>query len=67
MRSETSPGLKTKDHGPASIGYLERKGISCRAWRFDPEWGPPLLQSWNYGLTGAGEFFKEAMHMGAAY
>jgi hypothetical protein len=31
------------------------------AWCFDPEWGPTLLQNWNYDLTGSGEFFKQAL------
>ncbi|HVU28675.1 MAG TPA: cellulase family glycosylhydrolase [Verrucomicrobiae bacterium] len=53
--------LKDDDYGPQIINYLEDKGISWTAWCFDPEWGPTLLQSWNYDLTGAGEFFKQAM------
>jgi hypothetical protein len=29
---------------------------------FDPEWGPPMLRSWDtYALTESGEFFKQAM------
>jgi endoglucanase len=51
------------DYGNAIIHYLEGRGISWVAWCFDPEWGPHILQSWNnYQLTGAGEFFREAMH-----
>jgi hypothetical protein len=50
------------DYGPAITGYLEGKGISWTAWCFDPEWGPTLLRSWNYDLTGSGEYFKQAMH-----
>jgi endoglucanase len=43
--------------------YLEGKGISWLAWVFDPDWGPPMIESWDtYKLTGCGEFFKEAMH-----
>ncbi len=41
--------------------YLENNGISWLAWDFDPEWGPQLLASWNFDLTGSGKFFKEAM------
>ena len=54
--------LNDGDYGKAIISYLEGKGISWMAWCFDPEWGPPMLSSWNYDLTGAGEFFKQAMH-----
>jgi aryl-phospho-beta-D-glucosidase BglC (GH1 family) len=54
--------LKDDDYGKAIVGYLEGKGISWTAWCFDPEWGPTLLGSWNYDLTGSGEFFKQAMH-----
>ncbi len=31
----------------------------------DPEWGPTLLQSWDYTLTPSGEFFKQAMRKNA--
>lgn len=54
--------------GPNHYGYqitkyLESRGIGWLAWVFDPEWGPPMLKSWNtYELTPAGEFFKQAMH-----
>jgi endoglucanase len=50
------------DYGNLITRYLEGKGISWVAWDFDPEWGPRLLNSWNYDLTGSGEFFKQAMH-----
>ena len=57
--------LKDDDYGPLIVNYLEGKGISWVAWCFDPEWGPTLLHSWDYDLTGSGEFFKEAMHKNA--
>jgi hypothetical protein len=49
------------DYGPSIIRYLESKGIGWLAWCFDPEWGPRLIGSWDYELTGAGEFFKGEM------
>lgn len=52
---------KYSDYGPTIVHYLESRGISWTAWCFDPEWGPCLLQSWDYDLTGSGEFFKKAM------
>jgi hypothetical protein len=58
--------LKEDDYGNVIVNYLERKGISWTAWCFDPQWGPPLLQSWDYDLTGSGEFFKQAMRAKAA-
>jgi hypothetical protein len=54
--------IQDDDYGPTITGYLEGKGISWTAWCFDPEWGPTLLRSWNYDLTGSGEYFKQAMH-----
>lgn len=57
--------LKDDDYGPRIVNYVEGRGISWVAWCFDPEWGPTLLQSWNYDLTGSGEFFKAAMHKDA--
>jgi endoglucanase len=54
--------LKEDDYGNAIVNYLEGKGISWVAWCFDPQWGPTLLSSWDYDLTGSGEFFKQAMH-----
>ena len=53
---------KDDDYGPLIVKYLEGRGISWVAWCFDPEWGPKILQSWDYDLTGSGDFFKEAMH-----
>jgi endoglucanase len=56
--ANTGPGA---DYPDTIIRYLEGKGISWVAWCFDPEWGPQLLASWDYKLTPAGEFFKQAM------
>ena len=42
--------------------YLEKRGISWLCWVFDPEWHPQMLKSWDYDLTGCGEFFKMALH-----
>jgi len=57
------PGQKNEtDYGNSIIKYLEGKGISWCCWVFDPEWGPRLLQSWQYDLTDSGNFFKKAMH-----
>jgi endoglucanase len=50
------------DYGNHITGFLESKGISWMAWVYDPEWSPRLLKSWNFDLTGSGEFFKMAMH-----
>lgn len=55
--------LEEDHYGYQIISYLESKGIGWVCWIFDPEWGPPLLKSWDpYELTEAGEFFKKAMH-----
>lgn len=68
IATEIGFGARSADAiGPDHYGnqitkYLEGRGISWMAWVFDPEWGPPMLKSWNYDLTPAGEFFKEAMH-----
>jgi endoglucanase len=49
-------------YGPSIIKYLEGRGIGWVGWVFDPEWGPPLLRSWDtYALTEAGEFFRDAL------
>jgi aryl-phospho-beta-D-glucosidase BglC (GH1 family) len=49
------------DYGNRIIKYLEGRGISWVCWVFDPEWGPRLLQSWQYELTDGGKFFKKAL------
>jgi len=68
IATEIGFGLRTGDTiGPNHYGYqvtkyLESRGIGWVAWVFDPEWGPPMLKSWDtYELTPAGEFFKRAM------
>ena len=58
-------GHQEDDYGKAIVNYLEAKGISWVAWCYDPEWDPTLLKSWDYDLTGSGEFFKQAMHKDA--
>ncbi len=50
------------DYGNRIIKFLEGRGISWACWVFDPEWGPRLLQSWQYDLTDGGKFFKKALH-----
>jgi len=54
------------DYGNLITRYLEGRGISWVAWVYDPEWHPQLLKSWDYSLTGSGEFFKEAMQRDVA-
>ena len=49
-------------YGPSIIKYLEGKGISWLVWCFDPEWGPTLINDWDYTLSPSGEFAKQAMH-----
>ncbi|MGA2483249.1 MAG: cellulase family glycosylhydrolase [Candidatus Acidiferrales bacterium] len=50
------------EYGPAITKYLEGRGISWLAWVYDPEWGPPLIKSWDtYELTEPGVFFSQAM------
>jgi hypothetical protein len=52
-----------RHYGNRITRFLEGHGISWLAWVFDPEWGPPMLKSFDgFTLTGSGEFFKEAMH-----
>ncbi|KAA9042236.1 glycoside hydrolase family 5 protein [Ginsengibacter hankyongi] len=51
-----------ENYGTRITKYLENNGIGWLAWNFDPEWGPQLLSSWDYELTGSGKFFKAAMH-----
>jgi endoglucanase len=56
------PGQKNDTtYGNSIIKYLEGKGISWVCWCFDPEWGPKLIESWQYDLTESGKFFKQAM------
>ncbi len=49
-------------YGYIIIDYLESKGISWICWVYDPEWGPRMLENWDYKLTGCGKFFKKALH-----
>ncbi len=48
-------------YGQRITQYLESNGISWLAWVYDPEWWPQLIKSWNFNLTGSGEYFKKAM------
>jgi aryl-phospho-beta-D-glucosidase BglC (GH1 family) len=60
---ETPPGqANDNEYGKRIIKYLEANGISWVCWCYDPEWGPRLIKSWQYDLTGSGEFFKNAFH-----
>jgi len=60
---EAPPGqTNDNEYGKHIIKYLEGNGISWICWCFDPEWGPRLIKSWQYDLTGSGEFFKAAFN-----
>ncbi|MFZ0453636.1 MAG: glycoside hydrolase family 5 protein, partial [Ignavibacteriaceae bacterium] len=51
-----------EDYKKEIIPYLEGKGINWLWWVFDPDWGPPMFESWDtYKLTEGGEFFKKAV------
>jgi endoglucanase len=57
------PADGENNYGDHITSYLEGRGISWVAWVYDPEWGPPLLRSWNgFALSASGTFFKKAMH-----
>ncbi len=63
------PGSVVDDdhYGNRITRYLEQHGISWMAWVYDPNWGPPMLSSFEgYKLTPAGEFFGQAMRRPAA-
>jgi endoglucanase len=50
------------EYGKEIITFLESKGISWLWWVFDPDWGPPMFESWDtYKLTEGGEFYKKAV------
>jgi hypothetical protein len=66
---DLKPGdvINDEHYGNRITRYLESHEISWLAWCYDPSWGPQILKSWDgYTLTGAGEFFKEALHRPAA-
>jgi endoglucanase len=69
IATELGFGLKSGDpvddnhYGNRITRFLEQRGISWLAWVFDPDWGPPLLRSFDgFPLTPSGEFFKAALH-----
>ena len=50
------------EYGKAIVNYLESRGISWLAWVFDPEWYPPMFESWDtYKPTVNGEFFRQEL------
>ncbi len=58
---EGQPADGEDHYGTRITKYLESRGISWLAWVFDPQWGPRMLESWDFSLTPCGEFFKKAM------
>jgi len=66
---DLKPGEVVNDehYGNRITRFLESHEISWLAWVYDPNWGPQILKSWDgYQLTGAGEFFKDALHRAPA-
>lgn len=55
------PVIGDETYGEAIINYFNEKGISWTAWVFDPQWAPPLFDSWNFEPTRHGRFFREKM------
>jgi endoglucanase len=50
------------EYGKEIITFLESKGISWLWWVFDPEWYPPMFESWdNFKFTQSGEFYEKAV------
>ena len=49
-------------YGTQITSYLESKGIGWIVWCFDPQWGPTMINSWDFDLTDEGRFFTDAMH-----
>lgn len=43
------------------LKYLDKKQISWCAWVFDPDWSPPLIDSYDYAPSKPGSFFRDAM------
>lgn len=43
------------------LKYLDQKQISWCAWVFDPDWSPPLIDSYDYAPTNSGRFFRNGM------
>jgi len=61
-------GVIDDDHyGNRLTRFLEERGISWVAWVYDPQWGPPMLKSFDgFEMNGFGAFVKEAMSRPAA-
>ncbi|MDX1644716.1 MAG: glycoside hydrolase family 5 protein [Thermoanaerobaculia bacterium] len=51
-------------YGEAIVAYLDRLGASWIAWCFDPDWGPQLIEDWQYTPTLSGAFFRRALRAG---
>lgn len=47
--------------GKEFLMYMENRNISWVAWCFHPEYGPRMLEDWDYELTDWGTFAKQAL------
>jgi len=43
------------------IEYLEERGISWTVWSFAVQWGPGLLEGWDYTPNEAGAFYRQQL------
>jgi len=51
----------TTEYGRRLIDFMKQRKISWTVWCFDPNWGPCLIQDWNFTPTEQGEFFKRVL------
>lgn len=50
------------DYGRRIMKFFASKHISWLWWVYDPQWGPPMIKSWQtFELTEGGTFFEEAV------
>ena len=60
-RSAHVPTIADEAYGREILDYFAAKGISWAAWCYDPDWGPHLIDDWEYTPTRSGTFFRAAM------
>lgn len=57
-RGSHIPVIADDEYGEHITKYFEQKGINYTIWCFDPDWGPMLIDDWNFTPTTQGRFFK---------
>lgn len=53
-------------YGANLVNFMNERGISWTVWNFDVDWGPRMIDDWDFTPTEQGRFFRYVMERAQA-